>query len=350
MKLYRIVLAAVLLTAAMLLSACGGKNDKTLHLFNYGDYLEEGLIEKFEKETGIKIKQDTFDTNEDMYEKVAGGAEYDLIIAADYTIEKMILNDMLQPVDLSHIPNSKYLDKDVMAKVAVPDPGNKYAVPYTWGTMGIMYNTKMIPEGSITSWKDLWKEEYKDGGIEMMNSVRDTFMVAEMILGIDMNTTNEQDLQRVVDLLMEQKPLVQAWKNDEARDDMVDENAAIAMIYSGEYLYCLENNEALAYCIPKEGSYIWFDCFVIPKNAKNVSAAEQFIDFMMRPESGVATFDYLGYPIPNTAAIAMLDKEYLEDENIFPPQEFLDKCGVFHYLGKEGDELLNTYWKKYKGN
>ena len=350
MKLTRTVFAAVLLTAVLFLAACGSNSEKTLHLFNYGDYLDEELVAVFEKETGIKVKQDTFDTNEDMYEKIAGGAEYDLIIAGDYTIEKMVPNGMLQPIVYDHIPNAKNLDPDYMAKLAASDPGNQYAIPYTWGTMGILYNTKMIPEGSITSWKDLWKEEYKASGILMMNSVRDTFMVAEKILGIDMNTTSEQDLQRVVDLLTEQKPLVQAWKNDEARDDLVDGNAAIGMIYSGEYLYCTEKNGDLAYVLPEEGSNVWFDCFVIPKNSRNVSAAEAFIDFMLRPESGVATFEYLGYPIPNKAAIDMLDKEYLEDENIFPSQEMLNKCDVFHYLGKDGDELLNNYWKKYKGN
>ena len=122
------------------------------------------------------------------------------------------------------------------------------------------------------------------------------------------------------------------------------------MMYSGEYLYCLGENEDLAFCIPEEGSNVWFDCFVIPKGSQNVSAAEQFIDFMIRAENALATFDYLGYPIPNTAALEMIDKEYLEDENIFPPQEVLDKCDVFHYLGPEADELLNKYWKMYRGN
>lgn len=350
MKSTRICLTAFLLGIIFALCACGGGKEKTLHLFNYGDYLDEKLIEKFEKETGITIKQDTFDTNEDMYEKVAGGAVYDLIIAGDYTIEKMIKNDLLQPVDPAKLSNYENLDKDYMAKLANADPGNKYAVPYTWGTVGILYNTTMIPEGSITSWTDMWKEEYKQHGIEMMNSVRDTFMVAEKILGIDMNTTKEEDLKKVVELLMEQKPLVQAWKNDEARDDMIEGNAGMAMIYSGEYLYCTEENKDLAFCIPEEGTNIWFDCFVIPKNSKNAEAAEKFIDFMLLPESGVATFDKLGYPIPNTKAISLLDKEVLEDENVFPPQEVLDKCDVFHYLGAEADELLNTYWKQYKGN
>ena len=352
MKASRIfmVLAALCLFGC-LLSGCGSKEENVLKLYNYGDYMSDELLKEFEKETGIRVRQDTFDTNEDMYVIVAGGqVQYDLIIAGDYTIEKMIKNDLLQPLNTANLKNYGNLDKNYMAKLAAADPGNKYSVPYTWGTVGILYNTTMIPEGSITSWKDLWNPAYQQYGIVMQNSVRDTFMVAEMILGLDMNTTKAEDLQKTLDLLMEQKPIVQSWKNDEARDELIERNAGIGMIYSGEYLYCTEKNADLAFCIPKEGTNVWFDCFVIPKNAKNVSAAEQFIDFMLRAESGQKTFDELGYPIPNTAAIALLDKEFLEDENIFPSQEILDKCDVYHYLGEEADELLNTYWKKYRGN
>lgn len=345
------VFMAALVLCLSMLTACQGDSEKVLKLYNYGDYMDEELIKAFEKETGIKVMQDTFDTNEDMYEIVAAGqTQYDLIIAGDYTIEKMIANKLLQPLNTSHIKNYSNLDPDYMDKLAVSDPGNRYAIPYTWGTLGIMYNSKWIPEGSISSWRDMWNEEYKQYGILMQNSVRDTFMVAELLLGIDMNTTSEADYKKVVELLLEQKPILEGWKNDEARDDMIEENAGIAMIYSGEYLYCMERNENLVFCIPEEGTNVWFDCFVIPANAKNVSAAEQFIDFLLRPESGLATFEELGYPIPNREAIKLLGKEYLEDENIFPPQEVLDKCDVFHYLGQEADELLNKYWKEYRGD
>ena len=350
-KICSLFLAVSAMTLLLVLSACGSKSDDVLKLFNYGDYMSDDLIAQFEKETGIRIRQDTFDTNEDMYEKIADGStQYDLIIAGDYTIEKMIANDLLQPLNYANIPNASNLDKDYMAKLAAADAGNKYAIPYTWGTVGILYNTTMIPEGSITSWKDLWNPEYKSYGILMQDSIRDTFMVAELLLGLDMNTTKEEDLKQVVSLLMEQKPIVLGWKNDEARDDLIEGNAGIGMIYSGEYLYCLEKNEDLAFCIPKEGTNLWFDCFVIPKNSKNVSAAEKFIDFMLRAESGLETFNHLGYPIPNTAAIALLDEEYINDENIFPGAEILSKSDVFHFLGQEGDELLTKYWKQYRGN
>ena len=353
MKVSRILAAAAALCLlAGLLTGCGvDKKENVLKFYNYGDYINSELLKQFEKETGIRVLQDTFDTNEEMYVPVASGqVQYDLIVAGDYTIEKMIANNLLQPLNYDNIPNTKYLDADYMEKLAAADPGNKYAIPYTWGTVGIMYNSSMIPEGSVTSWKDLWNSEYKQYGIVMQNSVRDTFMVAEKILDIDINTTDEADLQKVLDLLMEQKPLVQSWKVDEIRDELIEKNAGIGMIYSGEYLYCTEHNEDLVFVIPEEGTNVWFDCFVIPANAQNVSAAEKFIDFMMRPESGVLTFEELCYPIPNTESIKMLDEEYLNDENIFPPQSVLDKSSVYHYLGEEADELLNKYWKQYRGN
>ncbi len=348
-RMISLFLVSVLVITA--LCGCGKKDSNTLYLYNYGDYMDPELIKAFEKETGIKVVQDTFDTNEIMYPVVAGGqVSYDLIIAGDYTIEKMIKNDLLQPLNYDNIPNSKNLEENYMKLLANADPGNKYAIPYTWGTVGILYNTTMIPEGSITSWTDMWDPQYKDLGILMQDSLRDTLMVAEMILGYDMNTTNEDELQKAVDLLKEQAPIVMAWENDAARDTLITESAGMGMIYSGEYIYCLDENDNLAYCIPEEGTNVWFDCFVIPKNAKNVSAAEKFIDFMNDGENSYQTFDYLGYPTPNKAAMALMDEDTLNDENIFPSEETLAKCDVYHYLGTEGDDLLAKYWKQYRGN
>ena len=208
----------------------------------------------------------------------------------------------------------------------------------------------MIPEGRITSWKDLWDPELAEYGILMQDSLRDTFMVAEMILGFDMNTSDPEELQQVVDLLIEQQPLVQAYENDAARDDLITEDAGIGMIYSGEYLYCLDENENLDYVIPEEGTNVWFDCFVIPANAKNVEGAEKFINFMLDAEAGLATFEYLTYPSPNSATMELIEEEIREDENVFPSQETLDKCDMYHYLGKEADQVLASYWKRFRGN
>ncbi|MBP5154711.1 MAG: ABC transporter substrate-binding protein [Lachnospiraceae bacterium] len=349
-KIAAVVLALVM--GAVLLSGCGKLDpEKTLYFFNYGDYIDPDLLKEFEKETGIRVIMDTFDTNEEMYPVIqAGQVKYDLVVASDYTIEKMLANNLLSPLNYDNIPNAKNLEKTYMDIMAGSDPGNKYAIPYNWGTVGIMYNTKKIPEGSITSWTDLWKEEYKSMGILMQDSLRDTFMVAEMILGYDMNTTDPNELEQVVQLLIRQAPLVAGYKNDAARDDLITGDAAIGMIYSGEYLYCIDENENLTYVVPKEGTNVWFDCFVIPKNAQNQKAAEAFINFMLRPEVGLKTFEYLTYPSPNAETIKLIDKEYLEDPAVFPDAETLSRCGLYHYMGEDADATLASYWKRFRGN
>jgi len=344
------VIAVVSIFGGRYVGAMTG-NGEVIYFYNYGDYIDPDLVTAFEMQTGIKVVMDTFDTNESMYPIVEGGqVSYDVIVAGDYTVEKMIANKLLQPINYENIPNAANLEPSYMEILARTDPGNTYMIPYTWGTVGILYNKTMIPEGRITSWKDLWDPELAEYGILMQDSLRDTFMVAEMILGFDMNTSDPEELQQVVDLLIEQQPLVQAYENDAARDDLITEDAGIGMIYSGEYLYCLDENENLDYVIPEEGTNVWFDCFVIPANAKNVEGAEKFINFMLDAEAGLATFEYLTYPIPNSATMELIDEEIREDENVFPSQETLDKCDMYHYLGKEADQVLASYWKRFRGN
>ena len=344
------VIAVVSIFGGRYVGAMTG-NGEVIYFYNYGDYIDPDLVTAFEMQTGIKVVMDTFDTNESMYPIVESGqVSYDVIVAGDYTVEKMIANKLLQPINYENIPNAANLEPSYMEILARTDPGNTYMIPYTWGTVGILYNKTMIPEGRITSWKDLWDPELAEYGILMQDSLRDTFMVAEMILGFDMNTSDPEELQQVVDLLIEQQPLVQAYENDAARDDLITEDAGIGMIYSGEYLYCLDENENLDYVIPEEGTNVWFDCFVIPANAKNVEGAEKFINFMLDAEAGLATFEYLTYPSPNSATMELIDEEIREDENVFPSQETLDKCDMYHYLGKEADQVLASYWKRFRGN
>ncbi len=330
--------------------AMTGKGE-VVYFYNYGDYIDPDLITAFEAETGISVVIDTFDTNESMYPIIEGGqVSYDLVIAGDYTVEKMIENRLLQPINYDNIPNAANLEQSYMDILARTDPGNQYMIPYAWGTVGILYNKEMIPEGRITSWRDLWDPELAEYGILMMDSLRDTFMVAEKILGYDMNTSDPEELAKVVELLIEQQPLVQAYENDSARDDLITESAGLGMIYSGEYLYCLDENENLDYVIPEEGTNVWFDCFVIPANAKNKEGAEKLINFLLDAEAGLATFDYLTYPTPNAATMQPIEEEIREDENVFPSQETLDRCDMYHYLGKEADQLLASYWKRFRGN
>ena len=296
-----------------------------------------------------------FETNEDMYSVIeAGGVVYDAVCPSDYMIEKMIKNDMLSEIDFNNVPNVKNIDPKYMEMSKAFDPENKYSVPYTWGTVGILYNTSMVKD-DITSWGDLWNTKYQ-GNILMQDSVRDAFMVGEKLLGYSINTTDKSELEKVKDKLIEQKPLVQAYVVDQVRDKMIGGEAAIGVIYSGEMLYV--QNEVkkaggdfeLKYVIPKEGTNVWIDSWVIPKNAKNKENAEKWIDFLNRPEIAKKNFEYITYPTPNKAAYDLLDKDLQNNTALFPTDDMLKNSEVYKYIGDEGDNLYNELWKEVKGN
>ena len=237
-------------------------------VYNWGDYIDPDVIDMFEEETGIDVVYEEFETNEIMYPKIQSGAiAYDVVCPSDYMIQRMIENNLLEEINYDNIPNLKYIDQKYMDLAKGFDPDNKYSVPYLWGTVGILYNKKMVDE-PIDSWGVLWDEKYKDS-ILMQDSVRDAFGVALKYLGYSLNSTDLDELQAAKNLLMEQKPLVQAYVIDQVRDKMIGNEAALGVIYSGEALYCQQENPNLDYVIPKEGSNLWIDSWVIPKNAEN---------------------------------------------------------------------------------
>ena len=278
----------------------------------------------------------------------AGDISYYLACPSDYMIQKMIENDLLDEIDFSHIPNYANIDEAQLTAAKEFDPENKYSVPYCWGTVGILYNTKMV-EKAPDSWAVLWDEQYK-GNILMQDSVRDTFGITLKYLGYSLNSTNEAELNQAKELLISQRPLVQAYVVDQVRDKMIGGEASIGVIYSGEVLFCQESNEDLAYVIPKEGSNVWLDCWVIPKNAQNKENAEAFINFLCRPDIAVKNFEYITYATPNKAAKELLDTEYQENPAVFPDESILSKCETFHYLGEESEELYNSLWKEIRSN
>ncbi len=204
-------------------------------------------------------------------------------------------------------------------------------------------------EKAPDSWAVLWDEQYK-GNILMQDSVRDTFGITLKYLGYSLNSTNEAELNQAKELLISQRPLVQAYVVDQVRDKMIGGEASIGVIYSGEVLFCQESNEDLAYVIPKEGSNVWLDCWVIPKNAQNKENAEAFINFLCRPDIAVKNFEYITYATPNKAAKELLDTEYQENPAVFPDESILSKCETFHYLGEESEELYNSLWKEVRSN
>ena len=329
-------------------SAAGGSGEVVV--YNWGEYIDPDVLKIFEEETGIRVVYEEFETNEIMYPKVASGAAaYDLICPSDYMISKMLKNDLLQPINYDHIPNYENIDPIYIEQSKGFDPENKYSVPYCWGTVGILYNKSMIEEGdTVDSWEILWDEKYKDN-ILMQDSVRDAFMVPEKMLGYDINTVKEEEVRACAEKLIGQKPLVQAYVVDQVRDKMIGGEAALGVIYSGEAIFTQRENEDLEYVIPKEGSNVWIDSWVIPKNARNVENAEKFLDFLCRGDIAYKNFEYITYSTPNKAARELIEDEDIRNSTIaFPTEEMLKNCSVYTYIGEDGDALYAKYWDKVK--
>ena len=314
---------------------------ETISVYNWGDYIDSDVIDIFEAETGIKVIYETFETNEDMYAKIAmGGSSYDVIVPSDYMIERMIQEELLQPVNWNNVPNVKNIDPRFTHESY--DPEFKYSVPYTWGTMGLLYNTETVLEDP-DSWVILQDEEYKMD-MFMLNAPRDTMAIALVMSGHDLNSTDPADLADAKQLLIDQKPLVLAYVVDEVKDKMIAGEASVALVWSGDATFCMSESDELNYVVPKEGSNIFYDSLCIPRNARNVSGAEKFIDFMCRADIAAMNYEYVGYAIPNTAAIELWGaEEYNASPVNNPPQETLDKCQVFKYLGDD-TKLYDQIW------
>ena len=340
-------------------AASGSADGGELYVYNWGEYIDEDVISQFEEETGITVVYDLFETNEEMYPVIeAGAVNYDVVCPSDYMIQKMRENDLLAELNFDNIPNIDQIDPAYMEMSQAFDPENKYSVPYCWGTVGILYNTKLLDELGVpapTKWADLWDERLS-GEILMQDSVRDAFMVALKKDGYSMNSESKDELEQAKQELIDQKPLVQAYVIDQVRDKMIGGEAAVGVIYSGEMLYIQDEVASLGldydleYVIPEEGTNLWLDSWVIPKNAKNKENAEKWIDFMCRPEIAKANFEYITYPTPNKGAFELLDEDMQNNKAVFPDIDSLKNSEVYKYLGDETDAVYNELWKEVKAN
>ena len=317
-----------------------------LYVYNWGEYIDPEVIDLFERETGYKVHYEEFETNEEMYTIVDKGARvYDVICPSDYMIEKMLENDLLAEINYDNVPNISHIGAQYLESAQGFDPENKYSVPYCWGTVGICYNKTMVDE-EVNSWSILFDEKY-DGKILMQASVRDAYCVALSYLGYSINSLDKSELKEATDLLIDQKPIVQAYVVDQVRNKMIKNAAALAVIYSGEAIYMQEENPNLEYVVPDEGSNVWIDGWVIPKNCQNKEAAEAWINFMCRPDIALKNFEYITYSTPNESARALIEDDEIRNSQIaFPDNSVLSRCEVYNYLGKEGDNLYDYYWTK----
>lgn len=349
----KITLALVVVAvsaAGSFLTSCGrseqGGNE--IVVFNYGDYIDRDILSQFQEETGIRVRYEEFLTPEAMYTKYKNGTiNYDLICCSDYMLDKMIREGEVREIDYASMEHYHNIGDTYIERSSVFDPEHRYTVPFFWGTVGILYNTSMVDDVP-DSWADLWDEKYR-GNVIMQDSVRDSFIPALRRLGYSINTTDEGELHEAQRMLLDQKELVQSYLVDEVRDDMANEQAALAVIYSGEASLATEYNEDLAFTVPKEGSNLWMDSWVIPRSGKNYEGAMKFLDFLCRADVAEKNFEYVYYSTPNEAVLSQIDEEEKEDDPaIFPSQEELDRCETFRYLGTEAEEFYNYMWKEIK--
>ncbi len=345
----RLVIALLVICLALPLTGCAEKREivGTLTVFNYGDYIDQDMLDLFTEETGIAIKYEEALTPEEMYTKYKAGAiDYDLVCSTDYMIQKLISEGELQQLDMSLLTNKDNIGERYWEFSEAFDPENKYTVPYFWGTLGILYDKTRV-KAPVDSWDVLFSGDYA-GEIIMQNSMRDTFMLALKYLGYSLNSNNENEIRQAQQLLLDQKPDVQAYLVDEARDEVVAGNAIMAVVYSGEAYLGKTYNENLEYVVPKEGSNVWLDSWGITKKCDNVEFAHKFLDFLCREDVAKANFEYIYFSTPNDAVIESLSEEERSDETIVPSENATENCEVCVQTEPKITELMNELWKKLK--
>lgn len=345
-----LALTLMALLSCLSLSALAAGNEITV--YNWGQYISDGsdgyvdVIAEFEAETGIKVHYLTYDSNESLYTKLkTGGSVYDVIIPSDYMIGRLIAEDMLEELNFDNIPNYQYVDKAFQNQAY--DPENRYSVPYTWGTVGVIYNTKYVDEADVGSWDLLWNSKYA-GKILMFDNCRDAFAIAEAMLGYSLNTQDPTALRTCANLLSEQSPLLQGRVMDQIYDKMIREEAWIAPYYAGDYLYMLEENEDLGFFFPEEGFNVFIDAACIPKGCANKEGAEAFINFLCKPEICGQNLEYLGYSAPISAAKDYMSPEVANSEIAYPSDETLSISESFGALDTETSQLMDSLWLSVK--
>ena len=351
MKKNKLKLISVLITTLFIVNGfvgCKSSDAKEeINILNYGANAAEGVYKEFEKETGIKVNEKTFDDMHYMYQEVASGkVKYDVILVSDDMADKMIKEDMLQKINKDNIPNIVNMNEGDMGKEY--DPNNDYTVPYMNGTIGLIYNTETVDE-DIDSWKSLFDPKYKNE-VFMFDNMRDTIGVALKTLGYSLNSTNPEELEEAKELLIKQKQEINpVYGADEVLDLMKSGEKKIAMIWSGEGLNLEAEDSKFKYVIPEEGADYWLDSWAIPKDASNVSGAEKFINFMSNKDIALRTADEIGYTSPQKQAIAEQPEEIKNNENAYMSQETLDKCEEYKYLDGDNLRLYEDVWMKIKG-
>lgn len=325
----------------------------TLNVYNWGEYISTGTDGEsldvngaFEDLTGIKVNYTTFDTNEALRAKLmSGGATYDVIIPSDYMIGLLINEDMLAQLDFANIPNYQYIGEAYRHQDY--DPNDAYSVPYTWGYVGIIYNTTMVDE-EVDSWEILWDVDYKNN-ILMFDNSRDAFAIALKKIGLSLNPSSTQDINLGKEELMNQKEVVQAYVMDQIFDKMEGGEAALAPYYAGDAITMIEENPDLAFAVPKEGTNYFVDAACVPATSQHKEAAEMYINFLCEPVVAMENSLFIGYSTPNTVAEEMMPEEVKENPIAYPSEEVLANMETFNVLPDELNDAMDKAWSDMRG-
>ncbi len=364
----------LLLPLVMGLTACSGSSDDTvtLYVYNWGEYISDGsegtldtneMFEEWYYETygvRVEVNYSTYSSNESMYAKLSSGSvNYDVVVPSDYMIERMIAEDMLAELNFDNIPHIGNIDPTFFGENAefdYYDTDNKYAVPYMYGMIGIIYNTSMVDENdpALGSWQLMWDERHA-GNILQFNNSRDAFGTAQYFLGLDVNSDSETDWRKALEKLKEQKPVLQGYVMDEIFNKMENGSAAIAAYYAGDFLAMYENNENLEFFYPAEGTNLYVDAMCIPKTSQNKEIAERYIDFMLTEAPAVANAEYTYYASPNT--VVRENQEYIDYMNEIKEGGYdlmynTDAVETSSYKNLDGEKLimLNELWEELKSD
>ncbi|MDE1549201.1 ABC transporter substrate-binding protein [Jeotgalibaca caeni] len=321
-------------------------DDNTVIIYNWGDYIDWDLITKFEEETGYHVVYDTFDSNEAMETKISqGGTRYDLVFPSGSIIPKMLEKDLLVPLDHEKIIGLENQSEYLMDQPY--DPGNKYTVPYFWGTVGIMVNTAKLPDHNIKNWSDLWDPRFENE-LLLIDGARETMGMALQSMGMSLNETDPEKLQAAADHLTELTPNIHAILNNEIRSLLINEEALIGIGYSGDAAWVSYQNPNVEYILPEDAGVVWTDNFAIPKTVGNIEGAYAFMNFMLRPENAKQNIDYVQYASPNEAAKELLPKEVTDNKLLYPDRETINVLEHYEYLGQEVMNYFNELFLDVK--
>ena len=334
------------LVGIRLLEASGAPTSDTLVIYNWGDYIDPELLKQFEREYDTKVIYETFDTNEGMLAKIEqGGTTYDVAVPSEYMVEVMKEKELLLPLDHTKLPMLQHIDPYFLD---LPfDRHNTYSLPYFWGTVGVAYNPKLLEGQTFESWDDLWDPSLK-GRVIVVDSAREVLGVGLNKLGYSLNSKDEREIQQAMLELEAFSPNVKASIGDEVTQLMINEEAAVALTWSGQAADMMDVNDDITFAIPKEGSNIWFDNVVIPKTSRNVEGAHAFIDFLNRPDVAAKNATYVGYATANKDALALMDEEITSDERYYPPVDIREQLEVYENLGLKWVGRYNEYFLQYK--